>query len=99
MRENRRSPRQLTLKTGAIIDPDDGKRIPCAVLNLSETGAGLLVASTEKTPTTFDLVLDPDGRRRTCTVAWKSATKIGVSFTDSGWRDATPIAPDIEAKR
>lgn len=98
MVESRRSPRHLTLKTGTIVCLQSGERITCAVLNLSDTGAGLLVASTEKMPASFELILDPDQKRRRCTVAWKSSNRLGVFFTDPDWRQASSSDPDVEAK-
>ena len=80
MPEGRKFVRNLVLKTGAIVC-GTGERIVCAVLNLSDNGACLLVASTENVPDSFDVVLDPDGKTHSCRLAWKSMTKIGVSFS------------------
>ena len=54
----------------------------CRVLNLSESGACLVVISSVGVPETFDLVFR-DGTVRHCRFEWRTAEKIGVSFARS----------------
>jgi len=45
---------------------------------MSDTGAALQVSTTFGLPQAFDIIVD--GVRRRCHVAWRTETKIGVSF-------------------
>jgi len=80
MWERRREPRPLTLKTGTIRFPGDGKAVDCAIFDLSAGGACLVVPIGADIPATFDLAIDPDRTSRVCRVRWKSGNKIGVAF-------------------
>jgi hypothetical protein len=80
MLERRRQPRPLTLKTGTIRFPGDGKAVHCAIFDLSGGGACLIVPTGADIPATFDLTIDPDRASRVCRVRWKSGNKIGVAF-------------------
>jgi hypothetical protein len=53
--------------------------IDCTVLNLSDLGVCLKVASPVGIPDSFELVLG-DGSIRNCRVTWRKATQIGVEF-------------------
>jgi hypothetical protein len=65
------------LKSGKILL---GKAfVPCAVRNLSDTGACLQVQTTYGIPGTFQFKLD-DQPPRACKVAWLDGTKIGIQF-------------------
>lgn len=78
--ERRATIRHRTLKGGRIATNDGHSTINCMVRNLSDAGALLRVTSIIGVPETFQLVMD-DGRTFDCTVAHKSATDIGVTFT------------------
>jgi pilus assembly protein Flp/PilA len=73
----RKSPRTRTLK-GAQIVWADGPALRCIVRNLSQTGACLEVYGL--IPYTFDLVIDCDKSRHSCSVVWRRAPRIGVKF-------------------
>lgn len=77
MRERRAAPRMRMLKSGRIFIGSWG--VPCAVRNMSETGACLEVQTTYGIPTVFDLAMSNDWRRA-CKVIWVSDTKLGVQF-------------------
>lgn len=77
--ELRRHPRELTLKT-ATLQFEGSVPIACAVLNVSKTGACILLSSTEGIPDSFDLIMDPGGPTHTCSVAWRSKFKLGVWY-------------------
>ena len=72
--------RALTLKTGQISYAGKSQPVVCAVLNFSRAGACILVADTADVPDDFTLILDVDRATVTCRVAWRTRTKLGVSF-------------------
>jgi hypothetical protein len=76
--ENRRNPRNRTLKGASICF--DGGAIDCTVRNVSETGAALDVASPLGIPEEFVLVVPADGVRRRCRVVWRKEKRIGIAF-------------------
>jgi len=51
----------------------------CAVRNLSDRGACLIVESSIGIPDSFDLMLDHASVFK-CLVTWRKATQIGVTF-------------------
>ena len=82
MDERRKFPRALSLKTGKIVSARIPDAIDTAVLDLSEDGACLLVSDITEIPDTFELILDPDGRKLACEVRWKTGYRIGVHFSE-----------------
>jgi hypothetical protein len=54
--------------------------VVCAVLNTSQAGACILVASAEGYPDDFNLIMDADGTTHACHVVWRTRTRLGVSF-------------------
>jgi hypothetical protein len=80
MRNMREQPRELTLKTAKIKTKIMESAIHCAILNISDTGACILVPDQTDIPDTFDLTIDPIGSNYACRVAWRSKNRIGVSF-------------------
>lgn len=75
----RASPRRRTSWRARIV-PAAGDPIECRVADISATGAGLEV----QVPVpyeSFDLVFDGNAHpRRSCRVAWRRPTRIGVKF-------------------
>jgi hypothetical protein len=80
--DKRKHNRVMTLQSGAVHFKDDASPIKCAILNISEGGACLLVASTAYIPDAFELAIDFSGRKHACRVAWKTSTKLGVLFRE-----------------
>ena len=78
--ERRATIRHRTLKGGRIALNDGFSTISCTVRNLSTDGALLRLASVVGVPDQFQLVMD-DGRSFDCAIVHKSATDIGVRFT------------------
>ena len=78
----RKAPRQRTLKGAKIVFKDGAFTYECTVRNLSATGAQLLVVATEGIPNRFQLIFADRSPARTCNVAWRSATRLGVAFDD-----------------
>jgi hypothetical protein len=78
--ERRTAARQRVYRTGIISFRDLGTTIECAVRNLSDTGACLLMTSPTSIPNEFDLALTRDKAPRHCRVVWRGENKIGVTF-------------------
>jgi hypothetical protein len=83
MSENRRSPRLLVLKTGTVRAGPSFVPIYCAVLNLSMTGACILVSRSAAVPDNFELAIDRDVAVRSCTMVWRKGPLIGLRFDDN----------------
>ena len=79
--EERLSPRDLTLKTAKIVSDKTTTAIDCAILDVSAAGACVLVTDIAAVPDKFELVIDPDGAKRNCNVAWRSGKRIGLSWS------------------
>jgi PilZ domain len=76
--ENRASPRELVLISGAI--EFAGSTINCLIRNLSISGAALEVAGPPDIPERFDLVFRVDGTHIPCRLIWRQGERIGVAF-------------------
>ena len=81
--EQRRSIREH-VHFPAWTEIDDGsQRRECTVLDISETGARIMVSSQARFPKEFWLVFSKDGtRRRRCRRVWHSNRQIGVTYLD-----------------
>jgi hypothetical protein len=79
MDERRSTKRQRVLKAGSI-QFDGGGAIDCTVRNLSQFGAALDVQSPVGISSEFVLVINGDGLRLPCRVAWRKAGRIGIRF-------------------
>ncbi len=80
--EARTHPRVLTLKTAKIFSDGMPEQTDCAILNISNGGAALLVPDLAVVPMTFTLVIDPYGLVRSCQLRWRAGNRVGVQFTD-----------------
>jgi hypothetical protein len=78
--EHRKSERRLTLKTGRIVAVNNDYYVECAILNVSQHGACILVPVGAKTEDRFTLLVDGSDRIQQCTVAWREGSRIGVSY-------------------
>ena len=55
----------------------------CAIADISETGARLVLEIDEELPQRFMLLLSSSGAaRRICRVVWRDGMTVGVSFPD-----------------
>lgn len=79
MQERRHEPRRRTLKTARIVFNNRFSAVDCAVRNLSEHGAMLLVAGPHGIPDAFLLELG-DGATHDCRVIWREEKRLGVQF-------------------
>ena len=80
MLENRKSTREMTLQTAKILADGETDGIDCAVLNISQTGACILVPPGVAISDTFELAIDNEEAIRTCTLVWQDGARIGVTF-------------------
>jgi hypothetical protein len=79
--ELRRKPRRLFHYNAAILT--DGKSPPrtCAIADISESGARILLESDSELPDRFLLLLSRNGQaRRKCRVVWRNGLVVGVEF-------------------
>ena len=79
--EKRRSPRRGVCWNGLIFD-DQGRIIAqCFMMDVSATGAKLVMDPGFNVPDLFVLTLARNAAvRRNCEVVWRAATSIGVCF-------------------
>lgn len=74
--------RQFRYTAQILIDGKSAPR-PCKLVDVSETGARIILKQDESLPDRFLLLLSEDGgARRKCRVVWRDARVIGVAFTD-----------------
>ena len=76
--EQRRDPRQLVLRTGKL--DCAGAMVDCALLNISRSGACVLVPDAQAIPNSVAMIIDGDDVVRRCNVAWRAGARIGVAF-------------------
>jgi hypothetical protein len=79
--DKRRHTRHLTLRTAKIFHDRGASAIDCAIVNISDGGACILLSDPGAIPNVFNLAIDNDDRMRGCRVAWRSGSRIGVAFT------------------
>ena len=80
MLERRRHPRREILTLGRVIFNNPLSVINCIVRDISEGGASLELPQPLQTPDTFELVIQPNPKRRLCGVIWRSEKRIGIAF-------------------
>jgi hypothetical protein len=78
--EKRRGRRLRTLKSATISFKNGQFTYQCSIRDLSETGAQLVLASTDLVPNRFDLIFEDRSPTRTCNVVWRAPTRLGVQF-------------------
>jgi PilZ domain-containing protein len=80
MRGDRRYDRIKT-DQAAVISFNGGKdQIACVIRDISDGGVGLSVARTVDIPDQFILTIEDEDEGRACTVRWRAADALGVSF-------------------
>jgi hypothetical protein len=77
--DRRLRPRRKTWKNGRTFW-SNGDSSECIVRNLSETGAQLELRG--PLPNRFDLLVEGDQRRRSCSVVWRRENRAGVRFDE-----------------
>jgi len=86
MQERRRARRTPVYKCAKITA--NGSLRDCVVRDISSLGARLALVSTAYIPDQVALTFDNARTLRTCRVAWRSATEIGVEFREPVFRSA-----------
>lgn len=71
--------RRNSFQRGTIYTPGKSP-MPCAVRDLSEEGAQLVVASSARLPTTFHLVVDANSFETDCMILQRSGDRVDVAF-------------------
>ena len=80
MLERRRHPRREILTLGKVIFNNPLSVINCVVRDISEQGACIELPQPAQTPDIFELVINPNLKRRQCEVIWRLEKRIGVTF-------------------
>ncbi len=91
MAEQRRHPRQLVLKTGKLDCAGEVGMVDCALLNISRSGACVLVPDSAAIPNSISMIIDGDDVVRRCNVAWRAGARIGVAFVSHEERSSRPL--------
>jgi hypothetical protein len=79
--ELRKKPRRQFHYTARIFTDQATQPIACSIVDISETGARLLLEHEQELPEHFLLLLTPNGvARRNCRVVWRTGPNIGVEF-------------------
>jgi hypothetical protein len=78
--ERRVAARKRVLKRGTIEFREN--TLPCKIIDLSDSGAGLGAFDAHVVPDFFTLLLLPTGKRVFCRSVWRSAERIGVAFCE-----------------
>jgi len=84
----RKAPRKSTLLPGYITHERAGLPLACRVIDMSSSGARLIVVTTERSPASvvedmpdqISLFLSYDRFSVACIVKWRDEDKIGVNF-------------------
>jgi hypothetical protein len=81
--ELRRKPRrQFHYNTSVLISEE--RLCPCAIADISETGARLVLETECDLPERFMLLLSRNGEaRRICRLVWRSGLMVGVEFPNA----------------
>lgn len=65
----------------ALLLREDKSNLPCTLVDISDTGARLIVEDTSEVPDRFTIVMTEQGvPRRSCRLIWRGETDIGVVF-------------------
>jgi hypothetical protein len=87
MPERRRARRIQVFKSAKIVF--NGAMRDCVVRDISFIGARLAFISTAYIPDSFSLTFDAAHTLRPCRVTWRTATQIGVEFSEASFRSAS----------
>jgi len=79
--ELRKKPRRQFQYTARIVADAATPPRPCAISDISDSGARIVLNSQADLPEQFILLLTKEGRaRRKCRVVWRSGSIVGVEF-------------------
>lgn len=97
--ERRRAARQDMQWRGLIVDAAGAILGRCLMVNVSATGAKLLLAAAEDVPDSFVLILAKNGEvKRQCEVTWRAEKSIGVQFIRPAGHDELSHLDDALAR-
>ncbi|MDZ7628667.1 MAG: PilZ domain-containing protein [Parvularculaceae bacterium] len=77
--ERRRDVRRATFKAGEIL-LDDGRKIPCIVRNISESGCLIKLDNADALPDFVTIRIELDAPARAAEIVWRSASLAGAMF-------------------
>lgn len=80
--EEREGQRRRVLKAGVIAYSGRHVTLPCAIRDMSQAGARLIVEGSVSAPDTFELLIEIDGLEAACEVVWRRGPEIGVRFAE-----------------
>ena len=79
--ELRRKPRRNFHYNASVLLDGTSPPRPCAISDISETGARIMLESECELPERFILLLTPSGEaRRHCRLVWRNGLSAGVEF-------------------
>jgi hypothetical protein len=83
-KELRKKPRRQFHYQAKILISADWPPLPCAIADVSQSGARIVLESDAELPPEFLLLLSAQGgARRICRLVWRDGPNIGVEFRDS----------------
>lgn len=80
MADSRKNARNLTLLTGKVLASSAPTSVDCAVLNISQTGACILVPNGTEIADALVLKIDRDPDAHNCKIAWRAGCRVGLKF-------------------
>jgi hypothetical protein len=86
MQECRRYPRTRIFKAAKVFG--QAQLADCVVRDITACGARLVMVSTRSVSDKFDLSFDGARTLRACRVIWRTATDIGLQFSEASFRSA-----------
>ena len=83
--QERRGAKRRNLRIPSLIfDPAQHVRLPCTLVNLSETGAGLQIDRKSTLPERFILLIaGAEALKRVCICVRRNGRSVGVRFNDT----------------
>jgi hypothetical protein len=81
--ELRKKPRRQFHYDAKILTSKDGPPLRCAISDISESGARVVLAQDTELPELFMLLLTTSGvARRVCRVVWRTGLTVGIEFPE-----------------
>ena len=78
--ERRSRHRSRVVQSGSIVFHNLRSTIDCRLLDMSDAGACLSVASPLGIPDEFELAFGQTRTRRRCRAAWRTANRLGICY-------------------
>jgi hypothetical protein len=80
MHDKRHLPRTRIRRNAQIVMTDCLSTVNCTVLDVTNKGARLGVATSDVLPLEFNLTFDSSRSMRPCYMVWRARTQVGVAF-------------------